>query len=178
MVLEKKSLKIIYKKYNKQAVIKVNTNLGLDELDEKCLKQNNWEVAQNVTATCKKWAKYQQEMFVKHYAPWAPSCQKYLDNWMKYAWTEMTADLSLDAYEAGHLLVIPNLHVKFDDHRSGNCWVITRTSFGLPTDRPTCAKQLYNPSASKGGIIKLDVHWKLILQLMHLVTYKFLLSTI
>ena len=43
MVLEKKSLKIVYKKYSEQAVIKVNMNtiLGLDELDEKCLKQNN-----------------------------------------------------------------------------------------------------------------------------------------
>ena len=39
------------------------------------------------------------------------------------------------------------------DDRSRHCWVITRTSFGLPTDRhterPTCAKQ-YTPLLRRG----------------------------
>ena len=80
----------------------MNTNLGLDELDEKCLKQNNWEVAQNFTATFKKWADINKIVCQTLCPPWAPCCQDYMDNWMKYAWTEMTADLSLtlDAVEA------------------------------------------------------------------------------
>ena len=51
-----------------------------------------------------------------------------------------------------HLLVMTNQPTKFEVPGPKRSQVIDRKPFGLPTDRPTCAKQ-YTPLLSEGGII-------------------------
>ena len=58
-----------------------------------------------------------------------------------------------------HLLVRPNPQIKFEDHRSRHCWIITRTSFGLQTDRTDRHVQSNIPLFFEGGIIMFTTSW-------------------
>jgi hypothetical protein len=57
----------------------------------------------------------------------------------------------------GHLLVITNHYVKYDDFVINSFQDNQRKPCGLPTDRPTLAKQ-YNPFYSKGGIKIFEIY--------------------